>query len=169
MSSYSLTEAVTFSITHARKLASKVAVDLKRVQRFYRLPDDAFIDDHEAELVVLLKSGVLGELTCGFRRNGNWIEPTLRYTAHELADDGPDDDPGRVKPRCNVVDASFHSYLKYNSEWSQLTETEREKIEAQLPFRRVAAPEPGVGGYFVDDRAYSAGGRGLSRASVRSY
>jgi hypothetical protein len=169
MSTATITESVTFTITHARKLASKVATDLKRMQRFYLAPDDERIDRLESEIVVLLKSGALGTLTYGFQRDGDWIKPTLRYTARELAEDGLDDDPGRVEPRCNIVGASFYSYLTYSTAWDRLTQAEKDAITRQLPFKRTGAPEPGVDGYFFDDRSYSSGGRGLSRATVRSY
>ena len=45
MSSYSYTvaETQTFSVTHARHMAAKVATDLRRMQRFYGYPSDADI------------------------------------------------------------------------------------------------------------------------------
>ena len=38
--SYSVSASETFSLTHARKIASKVATDLKRLQRLYARPYD---------------------------------------------------------------------------------------------------------------------------------
>ena len=44
------------------------------------------------------------------------------------------------------------------------------QIEQALPIQRVGAELPAVhNGYFADDKTYSAGGRSLARASVRSY
>lgn len=167
---YTTTETKTFTLTHARHLASKVAADLKRMQRFYGAPDDARIDRLEGEITELLRQGYLDTVTYGFRRNGDWIEPTLRYTARELAGDGLDDDPGRVRPNANVTGASFYSYLTHNAAWDALTSAQRTAIEQQLPVQRTGAPEPSVsGGYFADDKTYSSGGRSLGRASVRSY
>lgn len=167
---YTITETKTFTLTHARHLAAKVAADLKRMQRFYHAPDDAHIERLEGEITELLRQGYLGTVTYGFKRNGNWIEPTLRYTARELAGDSMDDDPGRVRPAANVTGASFYSYLTYSSAWYALPSAQREAIEQQLPVQRTGAPEPSVsGGYFADDKTYSSGGRALGRASVRSY
>lgn len=167
---YTTTETKTFTLTHARHLASKVAADLKRMQRFYGAPDDARIDRLEGEITELLRQGYLDTVTYGFRRNGDWIEPTLRYTARELAGEGLDDDPGRVRPNANVTGASFYSYLTHNAAWDALTSAQRTAIEQQLPVQRTGAPEPSVsGGYFADDKTYSSGGRTLGRASVRSY
>src|SRR5690348_16806469 len=53
--SYSITETESFTITHARRIASKVATDLKRFQRFYGSPSDERIDQYEIELTLLLK------------------------------------------------------------------------------------------------------------------
>jgi hypothetical protein len=167
---YTVTEAKTFTLTHARHLAAKVAADLKRMQRFYGAPDDARIARLEGEITELLRQGYLDTVTYGFQRNGDWIEPTLRYTARELVGDGMDDDPGRVRPGGNVAGASFYSYLTHNSSWDALTPAERTVIEQQLPVQRTGAPEPSVsGGYFADDKTYSSGGRALGRATVRSY
>ena len=38
--SFTISEATTFTITHARHMAAKVATDLKRIQRFYGKPSD---------------------------------------------------------------------------------------------------------------------------------
>lgn len=167
---YTTAETKTFTLTHARHLAVKVASDLKRMQRFYGAPDDARIARLEGEITELLRQGYLDNVTYGFRRDGEWIEPTLRYTARELTGDGLDEDPGRVRPGANVTGASFYSYLTHNSAWNALTSAQRAAIEHQLPVQRTGAPEPSVrGGYFADDKTYSSGGRALGRASVRSY
>ena len=168
--SYSYTESSTFTVTHARHMAAKVATDLKRVQRFYGSPFDADIANYEAEVTEFLKAGYLGTVTYGFRRDGNWVEPTLRYTARDLAGGSTnDDDPGRVRASANVSGATFYSYLTHSAAWDQLTQAQKDAFKKQLPFQRGGAPEPGITGYLADDRTYSSGGRALNRASVRSY
>lgn len=169
-SSYTTTETKTFTLTHARHLAAKVATDLKRLQRFYGGISDERIEQLEGEATELLRQGYLKSVIYGFQRNGNWIKPTLQYSAKELADSGEDDDPGRIFPGENVVGASFYSYLIYTQAWHDLSAQQREAIKQQLPVQRIGADEPQVeGGYFVDDRTYSSGGRSLGRASIRSY
>jgi len=42
--SFTFSDTITFSVTHARHMAAKVATDLKRMQRFYGAPSDAWID-----------------------------------------------------------------------------------------------------------------------------
>lgn len=168
--SYTYSDTQSFTITHARHMAAKVATDLKRMQRLYGAPSDGDIASYEQEVIDLLKAGYLGEVTYGFRRNDDWIEPTLRYTARNLAGAAAnDDDPGRIRPGADISGATFYSYLTYSAAWNKLTEAERTAFKNTLPFFRGGAPEPGVSGYFSDDRTYSSGGRALNRASVRSW
>lgn len=71
MSSYSYTESITFTVTHARHMAAKIATDLKRIQRLYGWPSDREITDYEEEAVAMMKAGYLGAVTYGFKRNGS--------------------------------------------------------------------------------------------------
>lgn len=167
--SSSYTVAQTFTATHAKHIAAKVAADLLRINRFYGVPSLAWIANYEAEVIELLKSGFLGTVTYGFKRNDQWIVPTLRYTAKELVNEGTDDDPGKVVPNADVSNASFYSYLTYSTAWSNMTGTQQEAFKQLLPFQRTGAAEPGIQGYLVEDRSYSSGGRALSRYSIRNF
>ena len=196
---YTVTTTDTFSYTHARHIAAKVATDLKRIQRFYGRPSNKDIDDYQAEITELLKAGYLGAVTYGFQRNDNWIQPTLRYTAKELAGFSTnDDDPGRIRPGANVQGASFSSYLTYSSAWDTLTTQQKApganvqgasfssyltyssawdtlttqqkaQFKDQLPIRRVSGLDAGITGAWIVDRTYSAGGRAVDRLSLTSY
>lgn len=168
--SFTSTETTAFTITHARHMAAKVATDLKRIQRLYGSPSDNAIADYESEVIELLKGGYLRTVSYGYRRNGEWIEPMVRYTARDLAGASvSDDDPGRIRAGANIDGAGFYSYLTYSDAWDRLTETERDACRGRLPFKRGGAPEPTVNGYLTSDRTYSSGGRALDRVSVRSY
>ena len=168
--SFTLSETTSFTVAHARHMAAKVATDLKRLQGFYGDPPDLLIDQFEKEVIELLKGGYLGKVTYGFKRNGNWIEPTLQYTARDLSGVfANDDDPGRIRPGKDISNATFYSYLIYSNAWNNLPQAEREVFENHLPFKRGGASEPGVTGYLNNDRTYSSGGRALDRASVRSF
>lgn len=166
--STTVSESVTFSLTHAKHIAAKVATDLKRMQRFYNAPSDKSIAEYETEVIQLLKHGYLHEVTYGFRRDGAWIEPTLRYSASDLSGTMADDDPGRIRPGASIVGASFYSYLTYKPAWNALSVAQQVSFKKDLPFQRGGAPEPSVHGYLETDLTYSAGGRALKRGSVRS-
>lgn len=168
--SYAETASAAFTITHARRLASKVRTDLMRIHRLYDgRPSLTRIDQFEEEVTTLLRDGYLGTVVYGFKRNGNWIAPTLRYTAEDLLfDNGVDDRPGAIKPNLDVSGGSFCSFLTYTDSWDDLSSEEQDAYERNLPFRRGVSNAPGVSGYFASDKSYSAGGRALSRSSLRS-
>jgi Bacterial HORMA domain family 1 len=168
--SFSYTENSTFTVTHARHMASKVATDLKRMQRFYGNPSDADVASYEVEVIALIRAGYLWAVTYGYKKDGKWIEPTLKYTARELTGaTANDDDPGRIQPGADISGAVFHSYLTYSAAWELLGQAERDCFKATLPFFRNGAAEPGVSGYFSNDRTYSSGGRTLDRSAVKSF
>lgn len=161
----------TFTITNAKYIASKVAADLKRIQRFYNVPNDDRIQSFEEELAHFLKHGFLDSVTYGFQKNGQWIEPTLKYKAQDLYGmASKDDDPGSIKPNADISGASFCSFLSYSSSWfNKATESERNEFKKNLPFQRSEGSEPSINGYLSSDLTYSSGGRALNRATVKSY
>lgn len=170
MSSYSFTESTTFTVTHARHMAAKIATDLKRVQRLYGYPSDQEISAYEGEAVAMMKAGYLSSVAYGFQRNGAWIEPTLKYSARDLAGGvANDDDPGKIRPGKEVSGASFTSFMVYSDTFVKLSEADRHAFKAELPIYRTSGTEPPVEGYLSSDRTYSAGGRALDRSSVRSH
>ena len=168
--SYTSTESSTFTKTHAIYIEMKMATDLKRMQRLYGTPDDALIDKYSIEIFMLLLAGYLKCVTYGFQKNGKWIEPMLKYTAYDLNNScGNDDDPGRIKPGCNILGANFSSFLEYNDSWYYLSLEGRNRFEQILPFKRGVGIEPGINGYLSRDLTYSAGGRAVYRESLRSF
>lgn len=167
--SYTSTQTSTFTVTHARHLAAKVAADLKRMQRFYDEPSDKRIERYEREVIELMKGGYLKSVSYGFKRNGKWIPPQLTYTARDLASEGVNDDPGGVQPDEDVAGARFYSYLRYSRKWERLSQDEKEAVRNSIPVERGTAKEPGTVGYYHRDRTYSAGGRALERGSLRSH
>ncbi len=168
--SFTISTASTFTVSHARYLSSKVAADLKRLQRFYGSPSDAKIAQFESELTEYLRYGYLSEVIYGFKRNNMWISPTLRYTANEIASGIEDNDPGRIPANADTSGGHFSSFLTYSSKWHSLNSDEQERFEETLPFQRTSGISSSVeGGYFATDNTYSSGGRSLGRAIVRSY
>lgn len=168
MSIFTFVDAATFTVTNARHMAAKVATDLKRIQRFYGKPDDSEIAKYEEEVTLLIRAGYLGEIAYGFKRDGRWIEPTIRYESRDPGDAQRDDDPGRIKPGANIAGASFASFLSYSPAWQRAAPAVKEAFARSLPFQRVSGEEPGITGYLSNDLTYSSGGRQLVRSSVRA-
>jgi hypothetical protein len=170
MSSYTYSQTITFTATHAKYLASKVVADLKRIQRLYGSPSDTTINNYESELVEFLKKGYLSEVTFGFQRDDKWIEPTLRYATRDLEGmSSGDDDPGKIRPSADISGAYFTSYLVPNSAYNNLSSAERSSFDNTLPFQRPGASAPGINGYLNSDKSYSSGGKSLDRSTVKSY
>ena len=137
--SFTFSDTQSFTVTHARHMAAKVATDLKRIQRLYGNPSNYDIADYEAEITTLLREGYLGTVTYGYRRHGKWIEPTLRYTARDLAGAAAnDDDPGKVRPGANIAGATFYSYLTYSATWNGLSQPENDSFANTCHLREAA-------------------------------
>ena len=161
--------ASTFTKTSARHVASKVAADLRLIQLAYGDPDNDRIAAYEAELVELLAGGYVRRVTYGFRRNGSWAAPTLRYETRPDGTLTDDDRAGKIPRGCDVDGGSFGSYLCHSSKWDRLSTAEKSAINSKLPFQRSAGDEPGtLSGAWVTDKSYSHNGGGLSRSALRS-
>jgi Bacterial HORMA domain family 1 len=172
MGSFTVSATTTFTITHARYIASKVATDLKRLQGLYRTwdPSDAEINSYEAELSYLLKHNAVDNLVYGYNRNGLWTPACVRYTVAADGSITTDDDPGKIRTGHDIDGAVFTSFLTYSEAWWQKSEFERNSIKEQSPISRTGGSTPGLErGYWSDDRYYSAAGRGVSRSTVKGY
>ena len=168
MSSFTTTGTESFTLTHAKHIAAKVATDLQRFHRLYGQPSLAEIDAYEQELTILLKHDAVDSVVYGFKRNGLWTMASARYVALPGGTMEVDDDPGRIRPNYDVSGASFASFLVYSSRWGALSQSERDAINRQSPIRRTTSDAPRLeNGAWVQDRNYAAGGRGLCRSTVR--
>ena len=130
------TRTETRTSTHAQHIASKVAADLKRIQRIYRTgqPTDSKISDYQGEIALLLDRGYLGSVTYGFQRDEEWII-ALKYTAVGGNLSGGDD-PGGIRYEEDVSDAHFTSFLSYSASWEFTSAAAREEFRASLPFKK---------------------------------
>jgi hypothetical protein len=159
----------SFTITDARKIASKVKTDLIRIQRLYGNLTDKSIEDYEEELVQLIKLDVLKKATYGFKRSEKFIEPSVIYTSKDFSGmQGDGDDPGSIRPNKDISGAHFASFLEYNENWDKLTESEKSEIKDSLPINRSNGSLPQINGYLSNDKSYYSNGKGLGRESVKS-
>lgn len=163
---HSHTTTETWSRTHARYVAGKVAADLRQMQQEYGRPTDVAIEMYLQELTVLLAGAYVTEVSYGYKRDAAWVA-ALKYTADMYGNLSTDDRSGRIPRGANVVGATFYSILTFSSAWDQLGAREREAIERELPFVRSAGEEPVIRiGAWVYDKTYSSVGCGLRRTSI---
>lgn len=163
------TRSETFTVVHARYLASKVAADLLQMQSFYGRPTDLEIDKYIEELVILVLGGYLNSVDYGFRKDGKWVV-VLSYSVTSSSSTSVDDRSGGVYSGANITGADWGSYLRKNSRYDNLIQSEKDKIEQSLPIKRVGCGEPGYQpGRFISDKNYSNGGVGLERKTFQPY
>lgn len=171
-SSYTLAATATFSRSAARYVASKIATDLRQLQRWYDRPSEVQIDQYAEEIAILgygndsENGSYVDKVIYGFRRNGAWLL-TLEYVfVNGMLT--TDDRAGGVYRSADVTDADFHSYLTYSSTWRALSEADRAAINKSLPFTRIPGDALGyTGGYHISDRTYSREGTGFTRSTYR--
>ena len=166
--SYSHTTTATFTKTHARYVAGKVAADLRQLRQAYGKPSDDQIDAFMAELTMYLADGYLDYVEYGFVRGGTWVPgAALKYTAAELGSVSVDDRSGRVTRGADIRGATWMSFLELNERWFKLSADSRARYEASLPIKRDVGAEPSTHrDWNSDRRTYSAGSGGVRRYSA---
>jgi hypothetical protein len=164
--SYTTSATKSFSLASARYVCSKVATDLRQMQRTYLRPSNQAILDYAEEAAVLSHYGYLDKVTYGFQRNGSWIFALeYRFVDGVLQ---TDQRAGGVYRDADITGADFSSFLEQSHAWRQLTPARRAEVEAMLPVDRTPSPTPGYfGGYHVSDRGYSTNGAGFTRSTYR--
>jgi hypothetical protein len=164
---FSYTKTATFTIVHARYLASKVAADMHLCAHYYGKPSEAQIRDYAEELAQYLNEGYLKEYEFGFEKNDKRIV-CWRYTVDTNGLLTSDDRAGKVLPYVDTKGAFFFNYLTQNSRFFQLSSDEQASFKAGLPVQRVFGDPPSDGaGYWTSDRNYFSGGCGLNRQTFQ--
>ncbi len=69
MSTFTHTHSATFTVTHAKHLASKIAADLNACSRLHGQPSVSAVEIYNEELVELLRYGYLSRYEFGFKRD----------------------------------------------------------------------------------------------------
>jgi len=165
--SYTTTSTSTFTVTHARKLSSKIAADMNICRNYYGNPSEATARDYAEELAQLMSKKYVSEFEFGYKRKGERVV-VWRYV---ISDDGSvveDQRPGKLESWVDVKEAVFYSYLWHSSRWSNLSSDERERFEKGLPVQRTTGDPPGDGaGFWYEDKNYSSSGVGVSRSTFR--
>ncbi len=161
---YTRSNSETFTRTSAKYLVSKVAADLRQMQRLHGQPSEAWIDAYVEELFTLLAGGYLGSVAYGFQRADEWVVALHYQVNSDGSISAVDDRPGRV-PLGDILGATFGSFLTYSLKWLQLTDEQRRQVKRELPFIRTPGHEPG-GAWSYGGRTYSRDGVSLSRGTI---
>src|SRR6266699_3763453 len=106
------TTSETFTLTHARRLAAKVAADMHQCQRFYRQPTEKQIENYQQELVVLLHGGYVKSYEFGFQTKDERRVVSWSYTVSPSGDlEGGRS--GGLFPSADISDAALFNFLTY--------------------------------------------------------
>jgi hypothetical protein len=165
--SFTKTSAFTFTIVHARYLASKVAADMHLCAQYYGQPSEERIREFAEELAQYLNEGYLQEYEFGYQKHGNRLV-SWHYMVYENCSFTTDDRAGKVVFYVDIAGAHFFNFLTRNSRFSRLSTAEQARFESSLPLQRTngSAPSDGLG-YWTSDRNYFSGGRGLNRQTFQ--
>jgi hypothetical protein len=165
--SFSYTKTVTFTIVHARYLASKAAADMHLCAQYYGKPSEARIREYAEELAQYLNAGYIEEYEFGFKKDGKRIV-SWRYKVDSNGVLTTDDRPGKVVPYVDITGAIFFNYLTQNSSFFKLSSADQARFEAGLPLQRTGCEPPSDGrGYWTSDRNYFSAGCGLNRQTFQ--
>lgn len=165
--SQTLTASSTFTIIHARELASRVIADLHLCSRYYGQPNESWINSYRDEFVLLLSKRYVDRYEFGFKKDGRRVV-CWSYSVNPNGSLSTTDRPGGVVSDADISGATFYNYLWYSNQWSLLSNDDREEFIQKLPFRRGEGAAPTDGnGYWVQDRTYCAGGTDIPRRTFR--
>lgn len=163
------THTTTYTLTHAKHLASKVVADLYLCSRQYGSPSAGSIAAYQAELVTLLAGQYVGTYEFGFKRSEKRVL-SWHYAAGPAGDLVSDSRSGGLVRGVDIGGATYFNFLTPSEAWLKLSASERAKIEATLPIQRTFGSAPGDGnGRWVTERTYAAGGVVLERRVFRPW
>ncbi len=164
---FSHTRTATFTIVHARHLASKVAADMHLCAQYYGSPSEGAIREYAEELAQYLNAGYVWEYEFGFSKDGKRVV-CWRYRVDSNGVLTADDRSGGVVPYVDISGAFFFNFLTRNSRFFELSSSQQARFEAELPLQRTEGNPPADGrGSWLSDRNYFSGGYGLSRQTFR--
>jgi Bacterial HORMA domain family 1 len=165
--SFSFTNTSTFTIVHARYIASKAAADMHLCAQYYGKPTEAQIREYAEELAQYLNAGYLQEYEFGFKKDEKRVV-CWRYRVDSNGALTTDDRPGKVVAYVDIAVAVFFNFLTQNFSFFQLSSADQARFKAGLPLQRTSGDPPSDGaGYWTSDRNYYSAGCGLNRQTFQ--
>jgi len=163
------TASESFTLTHAKYLASKVTADMLRCLQNYGRPAQNDINNFGTELALLLRDGYVEAYEFGFSQDDQRLL-SWRYEVDGSGINSTDDRPGRIVSGVAIANATWFNQLTFSNTWLALPQAERDRIRTGLPIQRVTKDGPKDGrGYWTNDLNYSASGVSLGRRTFRPY
>lgn len=165
-----ITASESFTLTHAKYLASKVTADMRRCQQLYGKPSDADRNDYGTELALMLRDNYVSSYEFGFKLDEQRVVSWHYAVTVNGLSGGADDRPGKIWPGVDVSKAYFFNFMSYSSSWWALSTEERQRIKDTMPVQRQSGNPPSDSlGYWESDLGYSANGTAMARRTFKPY
>src|SRR4051812_31087181 len=112
----SSTQSVSFTRTHAIRLASKVTADMYQCFAHYGRPSETDIVDYQAELVEMLAGNYVDTYEFGFKNSAGQRILSWKYrVVNGQLVGGNDDRSGGIYARATVASLSTFNFMEYSS------------------------------------------------------
>ena len=170
MTTFTSSSTATFTVTHARHLASKVTADMNVCRRYYGKPAQTVVDEYNEELTELLRFGYIDQYEFGFKKDGRRVL-SWRYCVDSSGSLAGDDRAGKLLPSADIAGCDYFNTIWRSADWWALTDEERNKFDGTVPVTRSPAATliDGSGYWTGTEKSYYAGGTGVTRSSFRPY
>ena len=170
MSTFTYTQSETFTVTHAKHLASKIAADLNACSRLHGRPALSMVEKYNEELVELLRYGYLSQYEFGFQRNDERVL-SWSYEVDASGFVSGDDRAGKMSANIDLSGTAFFNYVWYSAQYHDLSSEQKSFFKDSHSVNRTLGDPPcdGAGCWSGTEKNYSAGGTGVSRRSFRSF
>lgn len=165
---FAISRSDTFSMVHARDLASKVTTDMTRCHQLYRYPATlAEIDNFGTELALWLKAGYVARYEFGFKKGDQRVLSWL-YEVKGTSLEGGGGRPGGLQAGVDITGAVSFNQLTPSQTYFNLKGEEKEAFDRTLPLQRGSGKPPTDGlGAWIEERDYFAAGTLVHRRSFR--
>lgn len=164
------TATATFNRSSARRVATKMAGDLRRLQQQYKgWPSDHQIDQLIEEVTELLALDYMDTLEIGYQRDGKRVL-SLKYKSRRDGTLVQDDNAGGVPRGVDISGCEEVNFMTYTSAFNNLTAEQKLAVKKTLPYIRTSATAPVDGaGSWSQDRTYSSNGGGTHRSTFKPW
>ena len=136
MTTFTSSSTATFTLTHARHLASKFAADMNVCRRYYGEPTQNRVDDYNRELTELLRHGYIDQYEFGFKKAGmralSW-----RYSVDASGNLDGDDRAGKLLPSADIDGCDY-----FNTIWVRQVAGPHGRAAGKVRGRRPDHPVP---------------------------
>jgi hypothetical protein len=163
----SYTTTASHTLTNAKTFAAEVASEMRKCRRSYGKPSEEDIVKFEEELIILLVGNYISTYEFGFKMTDDTRIVSWLYEVTSAGDieDGPSNSS---YTNVNVSKGKWFNFLSTNSNWSKLSQNERDAVNAKHEIERAIGEPPADGaGQWVRNQICNSTGMGICSWRLR--